>query len=178
MSISGAFTHQWNIRLRDLAPILYVCGRHLSIRFHFDTDHLAWQIHHIGANLCTATLCIGKAAILIEWGRIFVPYGTRNTFYWVCKALLAANVLAHVAYIVVENMSCVPHRKIWDRTILEGYCIDAKTFQIPGCLVNPIIILVILILPHRAIWSLQMSTKNKIGISFIFLVGLLYGVVT
>jgi hypothetical protein len=150
---SGAFTHQWNIRLKDLGPVLYV--------------------HHIGANLCTATLGIGKSAILIEWNRIFVPMGTRNSFYWICKALLAFTVLTHIAYIVTENMSCIPHEKIWDRTILQGYCIEPHIFQIPGALVNPIVISFILVLPHRAIWGLQMSTKNKIGISVIFLVGLL-----
>lgn len=90
-----------------------------------------------------------------------------------CKILLSFSSLAHIAFIVAENMSCVPHRGIWDKTMLTGYCIDPRIYYMPGALVSPIVNAVILIMPQRAIWNLQMSTKNKIGISLIFLVGLL-----
>ena len=110
---------------------------------------------------------------MIEWSRFFVAHGTRNTFYWMCKIILSFTSLTHIAFIVAENMSCVPHQKIWDRTILVGYCIDQRIFHVPGALVSPIVNLIILIMPQRTIWNLQTSTKNKIGISIIFLVGLL-----
>ncbi|KAI0859321.1 hypothetical protein F4860DRAFT_269929 [Xylaria cubensis] len=150
---SGSFTHQWNVRLKDLSSTLY--------------------IHHLGINFVTVTLGLSKAAILLEWTRIFVPYGSRNLFYWVYRALLAFLCLTHMAFIIVENLSCIPHQKIWDRTITSGYCINDKIFQIPGALINPTSILVILILAQKAIWNLKMSLNNKIGISLIFLVGVL-----
>lgn len=138
------------------------------------TYHLiSWQIHHIGVNLCSATLGIGKAATLIEWCRIFVPHGTRNLIYWMCKALVSFTVLVHIAFIVAENMSCVPHRLIWEKTIPVGYCIDPRIFHIPGAHVSPLVNSLILVLPQNAIWNLQISTRHKAGISLIFLVGLL-----
>ncbi|KAI1653503.1 hypothetical protein F4813DRAFT_374505 [Daldinia decipiens] len=149
----GAFPHQWDVRLRDLAPIFY--------------------IHHLGFNFCAATSGLWKTAILLEWNRIFVPRGTRNLFYWIGNMLLAFNSIASIAFIVAENMSCFPYRKIWDKTILEGYCIDQKLFQIPGCLANTIYIAVVIVLTQRTIWRLQVATKKKMGVSFLFLVGLL-----
>ncbi|KAI1272254.1 hypothetical protein F5Y07DRAFT_392111 [Xylaria sp. FL0933] len=153
ISTSGTFTHQWNIRLRDLSSTLY--------------------IHHLAINFLAVTLGLSKAAILLEWTRIFVPHGTRNLFYWVYKSLLAIVCLIHMAFVVAENLSCIPHKKIWDRTIPRGYCIDDKAYHIPGALVSPICILIILILAQRAIWKLKMSRDNKTGISLIFLVGVL-----
>ncbi|KAI2631476.1 hypothetical protein GGS26DRAFT_96313 [Hypomontagnella submonticulosa] len=153
ISTAGLFTHQWDIRLRDLPSLFYV--------------------HHVGSNLIATTLSLGKAAILIEWSRIFVPRGTRDSFYWICKAVLAFSSIGNIAYIVAENMSCFPHKRIWDKTILEGYCIDSEIFQIPGALINPICIAFIIALPQRAIWRLNMSSEKKIGVSLLFLVGLL-----
>ncbi|KAI0849399.1 hypothetical protein F5Y00DRAFT_269380 [Daldinia vernicosa] len=149
----GAFPHQWDVRLRDLAPIFY--------------------IHHLGFNFCAATSGLWKAAILLEWNRIFVPRGTRNSFYWIGNILLAFNSITTIAYITAENMSCFPYRKIWDKTILEGYCINQKIFQIPGCFMNTIYIAAVMVLTQRTIWRLQVATKKKMGVSFLFLVGLL-----
>ncbi|KAK6953255.1 hypothetical protein Daesc_005556 [Daldinia eschscholtzii] len=115
----------------------------------------------------------GMAAILIEWNRIFVPRGVQNSFYWVGKGLLVFISLGHIAYIVAENMSCIPYPKIWDKTILEGYCINSKIFQIPGSAINSICISVIIVLSQRAIWRLQLTMRKKLGISFLFLIGLL-----
>lgn len=153
INILGAFPHQWDVRLKDLSSIFYV--------------------HHIGFNLCVATSGLWKAAVLFEWIRIFVPHGTRNLFYWIGNSLLTFNILVHIAYIVAENLSCFPYRKIWDPTIFEGYCINQKSFQIPWCLIQPIYITAIMILTQRTIWRLQVTMKKKIAVSFLFLVGLL-----
>ncbi|GAW21085.1 hypothetical protein ANO14919_105980 [Xylariales sp. No.14919] len=150
---SGSFTHQWDIRLKDLSSTFY--------------------IHHLGVNFVTVTLGLSKVALILEWTRIFVPYGTRNLFYWVYKALLAFVCLSYSAFLVAENLSCIPHERIWDRIILSGYCIDDRAFHIPGASIAPPVILIILILSQNAIWNLRMSLNNKIGISLLFLVGIL-----
>ncbi|KAI1479679.1 hypothetical protein F4774DRAFT_381742 [Daldinia eschscholtzii] len=149
----GAFPHQWDVRLKDLPSIFYT--------------------HHIGFNLCVATSGVWKAAVLLEWIRLFVPHGTRNLFYWAGNSLLAFSALIHIAYIVAENLSCFPYQKIWDPTLLEGYCINQMFFQIPWCFIQPLYITTIILLTQRAIWSLQVTTKKKIAVSFLFLIGLL-----
>ncbi|KAI0436304.1 hypothetical protein F4803DRAFT_557137 [Xylaria telfairii] len=150
---TGSFTHQWNVRLKDLGPNLY--------------------IQHLVFNFNVVALGLTKAAILIEWTRIFVPRGIRNLFYWVSGTLLLFVFLTHIAIIVTENLSCMPYEKIWNVTITSGSCIAEKVYHLPGNVIDLASTLIILILAQRAIWNLQMSLNNKIGISLIFFVGVL-----
>ncbi|KAI0481933.1 hypothetical protein GGR56DRAFT_617870 [Xylariaceae sp. FL0804] len=149
----GQFTHMWDIRLRDIAAPFYV--------------------YHLGDNFFAVTIGFTKAAILVEWNRIFVPPGTRNSFYWICKAILVLSSLISVAYVVAENMSCFPHAKIYNPLITEGYCINQTIWQVPGAIGAVLCTVFIIVLPQHTIWRLQMPRKNRVGISLIFMVGLL-----
>ncbi|KAI1256205.1 hypothetical protein MGN70_002367 [Eutypa lata] len=121
--------------------------------------------------LYEATMMAIKVAILKDWARIFAPRGTRNTtFTWICYVMLGINVVYYIAAILVSSFSCVPHEKIWNR-LLPGQCIDAKVVLICSASVNVVSDLLILVLPQKTIWSLRLSTKKKIGISFFFTTG-------
>ncbi|KAI1486360.1 hypothetical protein F5X96DRAFT_655427 [Biscogniauxia mediterranea] len=128
---------------------------------------------HICSNLAAGTICLIKAAILIEWDRIFVPRGVRNYFFWTSRVILAIHVLFHLSWITAENLGCTPYRKIWDETIAEGTCIDQKLLYTPAAIVNLITNFVVLLLPQKVIWDLQLSPRNKIGVSVVFAVGIL-----
>ncbi|KAI1339863.1 hypothetical protein F5Y15DRAFT_71834 [Xylariaceae sp. FL0016] len=151
LEVSGLFVHQWNVRLMDLSTILYNL--------------------HVGSNLCAVSILTIKSAILLEWCRIFVPRGTRNWFLWSCYIVLFLHALYHVAWIISENLSCTPYKKIWDKTIAEGHCINTKATFVPASAVNVVANIVILALPHKAIWDLQTTTRNKLGISMVFMIG-------
>ncbi|KAI0150509.1 hypothetical protein GGR57DRAFT_184992 [Xylariaceae sp. FL1272] len=148
---TGIFVHQWDVQLKGIPDILYIL--------------------HIGANLCAITILVLKAAILLEWIRIFVPYGTRNSFFWTCSTVMILHTLFHAAWIVTENLACMPHEKIWNIFIPYGTCIDVNGLYVPAAAVNLAADIVIFVLPQKAIWSLQMSKKNKIGVSMIFTIG-------
>ncbi|KAI1805839.1 hypothetical protein F4811DRAFT_513762 [Daldinia bambusicola] len=152
ISVYGSLVDQGD-EMKDVTSILY--------------------IYHIGNNLCAATSGLWKAAIFIEWNRLFVPCGIKNWFYWIGKSLLAFTSLTHIAYIFTENLSCFPYQRIWDKTITEGYCIDSRIYQIPGSVFNSIYIAMVVVISQRAIWRLQSTMRKKIGISILFLVGLL-----
>ncbi|KAI1277909.1 hypothetical protein F5Y07DRAFT_398056 [Xylaria sp. FL0933] len=145
------FVHQWDIRLKRLSRIMLIL--------------------HIGANLCAATIMILKAAILLDWIHVFVPF-TRNCFFWTAYILLGLHTTFYVAWIILENLSCIPHRKIWDNTTWQGRCIDVKVIYIPVAAINLLVDVVILILPHLTIWKLHMSTKRKLAVGTIFAVGI------
>ncbi|KAI0517801.1 hypothetical protein F5B22DRAFT_645504 [Xylaria bambusicola] len=148
----GAFIHEWDVRVRDLAKIYY--------------------IYHVGANLIAVTLMVLKGAILLEWMRIFVPPGTRNYFFWISTILLGVQTAFYVAWIIAENLSCIPHRRIWDITICESKCVDIKLLFIPVAGLNLVADIIILFLPQKAIWALQMSLSKKIGVALVFAIGL------
>ena len=117
-------------------------------------------------------MLFAKNAILLEWGRIFVPAGTRNAFFWFTRVLIVANTLIYIAGIIAGSLICTPVRKSWD-FFVPGTCLDRK--QVHGSMVcfNLAIDLFILILPQKVIWSLQMTRSRRLGVSIIFSIGVL-----
>lgn len=113
-----------------------------------------------------------KPAILLEWTRIFVPLGQRNTFYWACRIAMAFNFMLYVSTIAATALACIPLQKLWSPW-LEGTCIDRKALDESTASFNLALDIFILLLPHRVIWKLQMTTARKVGISSVFSVGLL-----
>ncbi|KAK8022645.1 hypothetical protein PG993_013412 [Apiospora rasikravindrae] len=149
----GFLVHQWNFRLRDLPEILY--------------------LFTLATNFYTAAIMLLKSAIVLEWLRIFVPPGTpRNYFYWISVVLLVVNFLFNSAAIVVINLSCTPHAKAWDQ-LLPGSCFDGRGLYVASAVVNFVIDLVILVLPQRVIWGLKMTVQKRLGVSAVFVVGLI-----
>ncbi|KAI6088564.1 hypothetical protein F4821DRAFT_277069 [Hypoxylon rubiginosum] len=149
----GLFVHMWDIRLRDLPRML--------------------RLLMIGTNFFAVTVALVKAAIILEWLRIFVPKGTRNTFFWISHALLWVNGLSNVAGLFTINLTCIPHEKIWNRLTVPGQCIDGHAIDIVSASVNLFIDLLILLLPQSIIWTLVASTGRRIGVAAVFAVGLL-----
>ena len=124
-------------------------------------------------SLYAATLALIKVAILLEWLHIFASNGSRNYFFWCAHILLWVNALFYFSAIVVINVSCVPREKYWNR-LLPGKCIDDIPIDIASAVVNFSVDVGILLLPQRVIWKLNMSRKNRIGVSAIFGLGVLY----
>ncbi|KAH8432712.1 uncharacterized protein LDX57_010339 [Aspergillus melleus] len=69
-------------------------------------------------------------------------------------------------------MQCIPVQKFWIPT-LDGQCIEpAKLFytqQIPNILSDAIL----LVIPLKPVWSLSISKRQRVLLSFVFLVGCL-----
>ncbi|CAJ2508336.1 Uu.00g133620.m01.CDS01 [Anthostomella pinea] len=148
----GYFVHQWDIRLRDLSPIVYLYLNSIS--------------------LYAVTLMLIKAAILLEWLHIFVPTGTRNYFFWIGYSLLWINIAFYSAAIIVLNLTCFPREKYWNR-LLPGKCTDDRPLDISSAIINFLVDLGILFLPQKVIWNLNMSSKKRIGVSAIFSLGVI-----
>lgn len=148
----GFFVHQWNFRVRDL--IIFNKGFFMAYMFY-----------------CATVMTI-KSAIIVEWLCIFVPSHTRNYIYWACHTLLWVNILFYIAMMVLPNAACHPHDKLWD-PLLPGEC---KNTSFSGTLVSAVNFttdIMLILLPQKVIWGLQMSIQRKIGVSLIFLVGVL-----
>ena len=127
----------------------------------------------LATNLFAVTIMLIKAAILLEWLRIFVAPGTRNYFYWITVVLLCIDFLFYSAAIISVNLTCIPHAKIWNR-LLPGKCIDSKSVDITSAVINFVIDVVALILPQKVIWGLNMPFEKRLGVSAIFIVGFTY----
>ncbi|KAI0968051.1 hypothetical protein F4678DRAFT_232522 [Xylaria arbuscula] len=152
MRTTGIYVHQWNIRASTVPSALYIV--------------------YINTSLFQATMGSVKTAILLEWIGIFVPNGTRTSFWWTCQIIMWLNILYYIAVIVVSAISCSPHEKIWHPTI-PGTCFNTKAFFISNATLNLASDIIILALPQRIIWRLKMSREKKIGVSLVFAVGVI-----
>lgn len=121
----------------------------------------------------TASMGFAKAAILLEWKRIFVPRGTRDAFFWTAMALLVINVLLYMSVEIVVICSCVPPRKFW-YPFIAGPCVNRRIVDTTAGSFNLATDIAIFLLPQRKIWSLRLSTSRKIGLAIVFSFGLVY----
>lgn len=117
-------------------------------------------------------MLLTKTAILLEWNRIFVPKGRRNTFFWASSVMGLVNVALYIAAITATALSCVPMEKLW-HTWVEGRCINRRSLDICTASFNLAIDIFILVLPQNVIWKLHMNKTQKIGVSMVFSVGIL-----
>lgn len=113
-----------------------------------------------------------KAAILLDWIRLFVPGYTKNKMYWACVIVLAINTSFYIAGIFVMTLSCRPITKTWE-PLSEGTCMNRRNYDFTSACINLVMDIVILIIPQGVIWKLQMTFKKKLGIGFLFSVGIL-----
>ncbi|KAK6949613.1 hypothetical protein Daesc_009696 [Daldinia eschscholtzii] len=113
-----------------------------------------------------------KIAILIEWTRILVPPGTRNAFMWCCYGLIGINIGLLIAIPLGLSLICTPYEKIWDLTVY-GTCGNQFVVGLATACTNLALDFIMLVLPQRVIWNLQLSFKKKLGVSFFFSLGIL-----
>lgn len=133
------------------------------------------QPHFIVNVLYTVIISVIKIAILTEWTHIFVLRGTRTPFWWSCKITTGIVALWGIISFVVVNINCTPYEANWNMLLPNHMCrYNASSLMLPGAIVNFVLDLVPLILPHRIIWKLHLSISQKIGVSLAFAVGLLY----
>ncbi|KAI1851632.1 hypothetical protein JX266_003094 [Neoarthrinium moseri] len=150
---SGFFVHGWDFRLKNLAWFYYNL--------------------FLGTQMYLATMIFLKTAILLEWARIFGP-GSRKAFRWTCYIIAGLNSTYYIINIILECTSCTPREYYWDKTIPGGHCLDAAVLSLTSALVNLLFDLAILLLPQGVIWRLNMSRRKRVGVSVVFVIGLLY----
>lgn len=118
-----------------------------------------------------------KLAILFDWLRMFVPLGQKNKMYWIFHGLIWGNIIYYVSGVSVEMFRCWPRQKIWDPFFEGGSCsIDIaanKVVNFASSLINLASDIAILLLPQWIIWKLHLPRTKKIGISLLFVIGIL-----
>ncbi|RYP21923.1 hypothetical protein DL765_001999 [Monosporascus sp. GIB2] len=117
-------------------------------------------------------MLFSKTAILLEWNNIFVPNKRRNWFFWASRIMVVINIMAYTGAAIVVTLSCVPTRKIWTPW-MDGTCFARESGDRVTAWVNLAIDTAILLLPQPIIWKLNVTRQRKIGVSFIFSIGLL-----
>ena len=112
-----------------------------------------------------------KLSILFLYRRVFnlrTPWF--RIAWWSCLTLVS---LYAVTLFTLNLTQCAPHKPstLWEH---RGECPFEKTSATAMGFLNAFVDLTVLILPIRMTWDLQMSQKQKIAISSVFGLGLMY----
>lgn len=103
-----------------------------------------------------------------------MPRGTRNTFYWTSWFLLSLNSLFYFIATFFVIFANRPVEKSWNVLLPGSTPFSRKDLDVVATGINLSVDVTIFMLPQRVIWSLQMAKSRKIGLSFMFSLGLLF----
>lgn len=114
----------------------------------------------------TISLVATKISILLLYRSIFPGRG-----FALATDIVGAFVLAWgIAVILVSIFSCNPVRGFWDFSV-QATCINTQLFYMGNSVPNIAMDVIILSLPIKNVWDLQMSMRQKFVVSGLFLLG-------
>ncbi|KAK1845887.1 CFEM domain-containing protein [Colletotrichum chrysophilum] len=119
-----------------------------------------------------------KASILFMYLRIFhLPGEKVRIILW---ATLILNILNGLIFIFVGLFQCQPISLAWTFWTGEamGKCIDIVQLALAHAGINIALDVWMLIIPATQIWSMNLATKKKFAIMFMFGLGLFLTVVS
>lgn len=87
-------------------------------------------------------------------------------------AALVLNAALYIISVILEGVACVPLEALW-KPWVEGKCFNKQALDLTSSGFNLALDLLILLLPQKVIWSLQLTTSKKLGVSAIFSFGIL-----
>lgn len=117
-----------------------------------------------------------KTAILLEWLRILAPQGNRlkSPFWWGCVSIIVLQCVWGVVCVILLNVQCTPHEAIWKVYMPRDLCYNLVPVQLTSGAVQLFSDVVMLALPQKTIWTLNLSWQKKLGVSVVFGLGILY----
>ena len=117
--------------------------------------------------LNVAAFTSAKLAILALYLRVFTLKPYRISVYVIGSIVIANWAVA----LVLSIFKCAPFAYNWDRTIPYGSCLDInREYQwitFPSIITD----VMMLLLPMRVVWKLQLPKIQKLGLAMTFLTG-------
>lgn len=183
--LPGLFVHQWDVVMRDMIPLVYVSlppsekpqhlrtaiAQGLSLDLTLAAFFLDLQNVYIAGVLYSVVLPCLKIAILLEWMEMFTV--TRNVFWWICVFLIFLQTTFSIVIIVMLNLVCIPNASIYDLTVAGECNLDKHAMELASASLHLFTDVVMLFLPQKVIWGLNMSVKKKLGVAGVFGLGVL-----
>lgn len=114
-----------------------------------------------------------KLSILMLYRRVFIPQRW-SVFNVTLRALECVVVLFYVSTTIVKIAQCTPRERIWNRR-LPGTCVNINNLLNTSGMFNFVTDVLILLVPVKSVWQLQMKMKKKLQIIFVFTFGAMYG---
>ncbi|KAF2662147.1 hypothetical protein K491DRAFT_585708, partial [Lophiostoma macrostomum CBS 122681] len=149
----GAGVHQWQVTLGQLFNQLY------------------WM-NAAEVIYCPLSFLV-KMAILLQYIRLFAPRRQVHRLMW--YGAVSTIICCFVFYTMLTFWTlfyCQPRRMIWNKLTPGGKCHDHSPIVIAQGSFNMGSDIVILLLPTKSLWELQVPRGRKIVITLLFATGL------
>ena len=111
-----------------------------------------------------------KFSILILYLRLFSVNKVFRYCVWATMLFVGGYLGANL---LTQIFGCSPRSKYW-LPETPGHCINYTKAGLAYGFMNILSDLIIFILPHPIVWRLQLSRREKVGVSVIFLSGAMY----
>ncbi|VUC24062.1 unnamed protein product [Clonostachys rosea] len=144
-------------------------GRHLAVLIATDltaVQNWAKCAYAMETTYCAA-IALPKLSILASYLRIF----TTKPYRWATYAIGAIVSATAIAGIIASFSMCDTFAGRWDLLKFPGNCRDIVSYWKGMSVPNIVTDAVMLFLPLPVIWNLQIQTKQKIALIFIFALG-------
>jgi hypothetical protein len=141
-------------------------GRHAVVVPLEDIERLLISLY-VGCILYAVAIAVIKISILLLYRSLFPTPGIDLA----TKIIGAISMAWGIETALVGTFSCTPVRAFWDLTVKERTCINTTAFFIANSTAHVLLDICILVLPVKRVWALKMSLRQKVVVSFMFLLG-------
>lgn len=109
-----------------------------------------------------------QLSVLFFYKRAFTLRKTwfKNTLY----VLAVFSITCEIAIFFAGLFFCTPINRAWNKNV-KGHCVNVQLIYVFADVLNLLVDFAIVIAPIPLIWSLQTTTKEKWGLTGMFLLG-------
>ncbi|KAI4255881.1 MAG: hypothetical protein L6R42_006511 [Xanthoria sp. 1 TBL-2021] len=119
------------------------------------------------------TIFFVKLAILLQYLRLLAPnISVNRTMFIGARVIIVVTLLFYIISTPITIFACSPREKIWN-PLKEGHCLNLNLSLFINRLFNILSDIIILVLPAKTVWSLQIPRRKRIRIVALFATGLL-----
>ncbi|PYH32207.1 uncharacterized protein BO87DRAFT_408415 [Aspergillus neoniger CBS 115656] len=169
LSISAVSLRVWARRLQGLSLFIEDYLSIVALALALAVNALLFQSLHAGVGEHVDTL---SAATVQEYSlNLYVM----QLFWNTCLPVIKLSIVVFYQRIFpVSSMIFVC--RSWQKKTTKGHCIDFVPFVTTLAATNLCTDVILLVLPTREIWKLQIPWPRKIGLSIVFTLGVMYDV--
>ena len=114
-----------------------------------------------------------KLSLLIFYLRLFTTPNCRTKTFSIIRFLIVFYMLFYFTNLFIVIWPCVPRSRLWTPTAI-GQCVNFRALFITSGTINTVADFILLILPITQIGRQKISRRRRIGVSVLFIIGLLY----
>lgn len=154
-------------------PTLSLLKRLLKVRTHASHAYVSLQLTSSPSSNSSTIACMlwaksVKISLLLLYRHLFT---SKRLHLWI-KITGALVVSWGITFVLVSIFSCRPIHAFWDWELQPtSYCINSPGFYGTMAVVTILTDVLILGMPVRQVWKLQLSQRSRIALTFIFSMG-------